>query len=203
MATRPDHYAKLIRMFDDAPVNRPLNAVLTIEYQDWFNPNYHSTNDTFNTLTIPLAVDILRLNVAAMSTAAGIHRQRVQGAAAPYGPGLGGANVGSLASGAVPTIGENLVLDVSGFDGSDSVQVIVSANPVSTSMWGGTLLVNLSGRLASLFSPLTNGSSILNVPLPPSSSLVGLVGYLQAGAADPTQPQGVALSNGLAITIGE
>ena len=30
MATSPDHYAKLIRMFSSAPINRPLNAVLSI-----------------------------------------------------------------------------------------------------------------------------------------------------------------------------
>lgn len=45
-------------------LNKGIPAVLTIEGEDSLNPNDHTANDTFEHIHYPLALDILRMNIA-------------------------------------------------------------------------------------------------------------------------------------------
>lgn len=45
-------------------LNKEVPAVLTIEGEDSLNPNEHTANDTLEHIHYPLALDILRMNVA-------------------------------------------------------------------------------------------------------------------------------------------
>ena len=70
---------------------------------------------------------------------------------------------------------------------------------VNAAMLGVAGLIGLPD-LATVGTVLTGGAA--GVPLSLPSGLAGQVFYLQAGALDATQSHGVALSNGLRITVG-
>ena len=184
-------------------INNGVNAVLTIEYQDWFNPNYHTTSDTFNTLTIPLALDIVRLNIAGIATGAGINGYASRGVAQAYGQGLGGANIGTISTRSIPNLGTELIVDASGFTGSSSLQLLIATSQASTPMFGGTLLIDVATRIGMRVAPVSNGDATFVIALPSNPSVVGSTAYMQAGGGNPTQPAGVAMSNGLAVTLGQ
>ena len=118
-----------------------------------------------------------------------------------YGAGLGGANLGSLSSGDTPSIGSTSTLQLTGFNGSGLGLLLLSLQASSLPLFGGTLLVDVS--TIALQAPLLvsggAGSSALAVPFAPG--LVGLEVFLQAGVLDASQVAGVALSNGLSLTI--
>ena len=183
-------------------INNGVNAVLTIEYQDGANPNYHRTSDTLSTLSLPLATEIVKLNIAGLATSAGINGYSTRAVVAPYGTGLAGSNVGSLDSASPATIGTTLVLDASGFDDSTFVNLVYANDRANVAGWGGTVLIDLGGVLGNRIAAVSGGAATIQFALPPNPDLVGRTAHMQCGADDPTQAQGIALSNGLTVTIG-
>jgi len=121
------------------------------------------------------------------------------GSAVQYGLGIGGANIGDLDSASIPTQGQTMVLDVTQFPNSGFAIVKVSLSQANLAVFGGRLLIGLPD-VATLATPLVGGAGSINVPI--GLGLGGQVFYMQAGALDASQSQGVALSNGLQVTVG-
>jgi len=184
-------------------IDNGLNAVLTIEEGYWANRHYHKTSDTVSTLSIPLAMEIMKMNVAAAATAAGIHDVGSAGTVTTYGDGLAGANIGRLSSTSVPNIGTVIELDVSGFANSTALNLMVSAAEGGFPEYGGTVLIDFDEVLLTQPFALSGGGATVQVALPASAKFVGRSGYFQCGGYDATQAEGVALSNGLKIFIGQ
>ncbi|MBT5119379.1 MAG: M28 family peptidase [Planctomycetes bacterium] len=184
-------------------IDNGLNAVLTIEEGYWANNHYHKTSDKVPTLSIPLAMEIMKMNIAAAATAAGIHDVGSAGTVTTYGVGLGGANIGQLSSTSIPNIGTAIELDVSGFANSTALTLMVSGAQDGFPEYGGTVLIDLDEVLLNQPFALSGGSATVQVALPASAKFVGRSGYFQCGGYDTTQTEGVALSNGLKIFIGQ
>jgi hypothetical protein len=120
-----------------------------------------------------------------------------------YGVGLGGANIGTLASSSTPNIGTTMTFDAAGFTNSSQMRLVISLNQVSTPQYGGTLLVDFSAKLIDQMFAISGGTGSTSVAIPASPSLVGFIAYAQCGGVDPTQSMNTAMSNGLKITIGQ
>lgn len=118
-----------------------------------------------------------------------------------YGIGLDGANIGSLSHVSGDPI-QNSVLDlgIAGFNNSSAGALFVSTSSSALHALGGTLLIDPSAIVGSLVFPISAGNGVASVFLPPGTA--GFVGFAQAGAMDPTQTAGFALTNGAEITIG-
>jgi len=67
-------------------INANIAAVLTIEGADSANSNIHTANDTIDHIHYGLALDIIRLNTAAVATYIDIHEVSVQNLHAPSSP---------------------------------------------------------------------------------------------------------------------
>ena len=145
----------------------------------------------------------LNLSKAADAIAAWTGGASTHGKVEPYGIGLGGANVGLLASPSIPDIGTPVVFNATKFFRSTSVLMLVSTASTNAPIAGGTLLVSLPEMFALLTIGVSGGSGSLSLPIPNDAALVGFVFYAQCGGSDGTQPQGVALSNGIKFTIGQ
>ncbi|MDF1799541.1 MAG: S8 family serine peptidase [Planctomycetota bacterium] len=120
-----------------------------------------------------------------------------------FGAGLGGANIGTLASTSIPNIGTTMTLNASGFNNTALVRLVLSTGQISQAKWGGTLLVNFGAAVFDQTFATTGGAATINIPIPNSPAYVGFVTYGQCGGSDATQPQGIAMSNGLTITVGQ
>lgn len=118
-----------------------------------------------------------------------------------YGPSTG-ANIGTLASPSTPNIGNLVTFNASGFNNTSILRLIVGTAQASTAQFGGTLLVNFATKVVDQTFGVVGGSGSFGAPLPNSPGLIGLTFYAQAGGLDATQSQGVAMSNGLAMTVG-
>lgn len=144
-----------------------------------------------------------RLNLSKAATAIAAWSQGGSpGVIEPYGVGLGGANIGTLASDSIPNIGTTLVLQAGGFVNSTSAILVIATVRDTVPYAGGTMLVNLSTILALVPFPVAGGAATLNLPIPANPALVGFFTAMQCGAADALLPQGIALSNGLKVTLG-
>ena len=119
-----------------------------------------------------------------------------------YGTTVGGANIGTLSSTSTPNIGSIVNFDASGFNGSTGLRLVISTGQASINQFGGTLLVNFAAKVVDQTFGVSGGSGSFGAPLPVSPALIGLTFYAQAGGLDASQSQGVAMSNGLAMTIG-
>ena len=116
----------------------------------------------------------------------------------PYGVGLGGVNLGTLASSSSPSVGTSMVFNMSGFLGNGIGFVFISANQASAPLFGGTLLVDLGALVAQLNFTVVGGSGSVSFPI---AGTPGAVAYAQGAMRQPgTQPQGWGLTNGLQIT---
>ncbi|MHC5211085.1 MAG: M28 family metallopeptidase [Planctomycetota bacterium] len=187
-------------------INNGVNAVLTIEYEDWFNPNYHSTSDTVATLTLPFAIEIIKLNVAATASMAGISG----GYMLEYGAGLAGSGgyVPVLSGGGSANLGQGFsVLLEDGLGGAPGY-LVLGTDGASLPKFGGTILVGPLDSLTLLPAVLAGAatpgagwvqfhSSVPNDPL-----LTGVGAYLQYVVADPGAVFGRSLSNGLEFVFG-
>lgn len=129
-----------------------------------------------------------------------------------YGTGLAGTGgfVPHLSSsGGVPTNGNaNFAYELSGGRGGAFAALIVSLEPRSLPVLGGTLLVGASSatsvRLTTTLggTPGIGGAGSARVMLPLSlNTLGGLDLYAQFAVRDPLAPQGWALSDGLAFRV--
>ena len=125
------------------------------------------------------------------------------GTVAAYGAGLGGANVGTLASPSIPNIGTTMQLIATGFANNSTLRMVIATGQSSTSLFGGTVLVDFNAiAVDKIFGPTIFGAASTSVPIPALPGIVGLTVYSQCGGFDASQSQNIALSNGLAHTIG-
>ncbi|MEW6074270.1 MAG: hypothetical protein AB1726_16960 [Planctomycetota bacterium] len=125
------------------------------------------------------------------------------GAYVPYGEGLGGANVATLASVSNPTIGSVNRLDVAGYSPAATVAFFVfssGAIPGGLPVLGGYLLVTLPYEYFRA-EPLAGGAAYITEEIPFDPSLAGATVHWQSAALDPAQPQRVGFSNGLSMTV--
>lgn len=123
------------------------------------------------------------------------------GGVAEYGLGLGGANVAGLYSFSMPSIGETLVFQAENFNGSGTGLLFITGGELALPLLGGTLLVDLSSLILNQPFAVANGRGKTCAPIPPNPALVGFTAFGQAAMVDPSQPAGVALSNGVRIPI--
>jgi hypothetical protein len=119
-----------------------------------------------------------------------------------YGTDAGGANIATLTSPSVPSIGTSARLDLDGFSGSGSAILLLTPTHAAWPLFGGTLLVDPSGFVMFLAPTISGGSGATPLAIPDSASLVGTMFFLQAGMPDATQPAGWALTHGLQMVIG-
>ena len=125
------------------------------------------------------------------------------GTVAAYGVGLGGANIGTLSSSSVPNIGTTIQLNATGFANNSTLRMVIATGQSSTSLFGGTVLVDFNAiAVDKLFGPTIFGAAVTSIPIPALPGIVGLTVYSQCGGVDASQSQSIALSNGLAHTIG-
>ena len=119
-----------------------------------------------------------------------------------YGPSTG-ANIATLASPAAAVAGDNLTINATGFNGNGEGMLVISLAQDNSAAFGGTLLVDFG---SSIFAPqpfttfpVTNGSGSFVQAVPPSAA--GFTVFAQAAMFDGSQPAGIALTNGLQITV--
>jgi len=125
------------------------------------------------------------------------------GTVAAYGVGLGGANIGTLSSSSVPNIGTTIQLNATGFANNSTLRMVIATGQSSTSLFGGTVLVDFNAiAVDKLFGPTIFGAAVTSIPIPALPGIVGLTVYSQCGGFDASQSESIALSNGLAHTIG-
>ncbi|HKX46811.1 MAG TPA: zinc-dependent metalloprotease family protein, partial [Planctomycetota bacterium] len=118
-----------------------------------------------------------------------------------YGVGLGGANVGTLASASTPSIGSTFAFSFDGFGGFAAGALVVAAQTASLPFAGGTLLVALPSQLAALPVQSFFGAGGAVVAIPDDPGLVGLSVHAQVGLLAPALPGGLAFSNGLSLLL--
>lgn len=114
-----------------------------------------------------------------------------------YGPTTG-ANVATLSSSDTPSAGQDFDFELSGFQGNGSAVLLISIAESALPLFGGTVVVDITKTL-SLNVPITNGSGTLTQPLP--AGVAGAQIYTQAAMVDLGQPAGLALSQGLKLTV--
>jgi hypothetical protein len=131
------------------------------------------------------------------------------GSIVKYGTGLAGSGgfVPDLRGLLSPTIGGVVGLEHRFALGGTSGYLLFGVASASLPLWGGTVLVDLGqpfGLLPIAFggSGAGNGELVHYDELPNDPAIVSLVYYLQDLIADPAAPKKIALSNGLAFTIG-
>jgi hypothetical protein len=120
-----------------------------------------------------------------------------------YGTGLGGANVGTLASASAPTIGSVAVLAASfpgGLAGPVYYGASAAAIPGGVPLFGGHLLIGVPTLLVAP-GALAGGQGSFVFPIPFEPSLAGAQVHWQAIALDAAQPFGLAFTNGLSLTV--
>ncbi|MBU0755159.1 MAG: M28 family peptidase [Planctomycetes bacterium] len=183
-----------------------INAVLTIEYEDWYNPYYHSTGDVVSTLTLPFAGEIVKLNIAATAIQAGIKG----GYMLRYGEGLAGSSgfIPHIAGSGSTNLGDDFTLTLNECLGGASSMLVLGMAEASLPFRGGTFLVD---PVDAVFFPLPLGGSagvpgagslILNFTTPNDPALTGVSTYTQLGVFDAGAIMGLSLSNGLKATFG-
>ena len=124
----------------------------------------------------------------------------VDGSFTRYGDGVGGANIGDLDSDDVPNPGTLVNFDVTGIPNGTNGFLWYSLSQTSVPFKGGTILSDFSTALR--ITPITLSGGATQVPLNIPVTTAGLVVHIQAGVFDATQTQGIALTNGLTMTVG-
>ncbi|MFT7478594.1 MAG: photosystem II stability/assembly factor-like uncharacterized protein, partial [Gammaproteobacteria bacterium] len=126
------------------------------------------------------------------------------GSITPYGTGLGGANVLSLDSISIANLGNTVQFDVTGGSAGRLAWLLQRDRQASVPFAGGTLLVQRHGLYARTRTRLDgNGEASFPFQLPENAALLGRQWFFQAIARDPSMVQGLALSNGLQMVIGQ
>lgn len=119
-----------------------------------------------------------------------------------YG-GVAGANVARLTSTVVGTLTQPAQVRASELPNNSPALLVLSAHPAALPFAGGMLFVDPAHQLpvpGAAFVIQCKGKGFELNPAP-SAALVGFSVYLQALQAAPTLPQGVALTNGLELTL--
>ena len=122
---------------------------------------------------------------------------------APFGLGLGGANTATLSSSVEPVAGSAFSFELSNFNGSGNAFLVISMQSANLPAFGGTLLADIgqsifgAGNFAMV--PVVGGMGQYGVSIPPAAAGVSVYGL--AAMFDAGQPAGIALSNGLQVTV--
>lgn len=121
---------------------------------------------------------------------------------AAYGQGLGGANIGSLASASSANIGSRNVIDIAGLPQSSSAVMFFSPSqfPAGVPILGGHFLLGVPFFSAPPV-PLAGGAGAFVLQIPFEPTLVGATIGFQALAPDVTQIDGVALTHAVSTTL--
>jgi hypothetical protein len=122
------------------------------------------------------------------------------GTVVSYGEGSGGANIGTLSTASIPNEGNAMTFSVSGIPSGTTGIFWISSTQTSLPFLGGTLLSDFNTASVRIGFAMSGGMA--SVPYTVPLGTAGVVVYAQAGARDATQSQGVALTNGLEITVG-
>ena len=118
-----------------------------------------------------------------------------------YGLAASPANTLDLNATGTAAVGSSLAVTTTNVPTAIVVHVVSSAQ-ANAPLLGGVALIDLTGQILPLqITAAAGGQSTWNAAIPANPALAGLVTYLQSGAADPGQPGGWALSNGLEVTV--
>jgi hypothetical protein len=121
-----------------------------------------------------------------------------------YGVGTAGASgiAPRLTALFSPCPGADVALEFRGIAAGAPTALFIGTSPASIPFYGGTLLVNPTGPFVVVPFTHPGGNLVLPFTLAADPLWIGAQLYMQCAAAEPTAPQGVALSNGLHETIG-
>jgi hypothetical protein len=111
-----------------------------------------------------------------------------------------GGRVPDLGFAECPVIGATVNLAIAGGRPQACGCLGFGAAPASVPAFGGALVVELGVVLCHQLD--SAGGFTLPIALPDDPSLIGATAYAQAAYIDPAAPFGIALSRGLAITVG-
>lgn len=131
-----------------------------------------------------------------------------------FGAGcVGVAGEPTLTPVGTPQLGSVFLADMTNFDPSSAIAFLavgfsstsspLGALPASLTQFGlasGCDLLVSGEALLLMFT--TNGTGVFAFPVPASPAFTGQALYLQGASLDGTMPGGVALSNGLALSLG-
>ncbi len=120
---------------------------------------------------------------------------------AKYGTDAGGANVASLSSTSAAGPGGTVTLDLADFNVDGIALTIVATNNASLPLFGGTVLIDPGTIFTTLATAISSGTGTQPIGVPATPALVGAKVHGQAGQFDGGLPGGVALSNGVVISI--
>ena len=123
---------------------------------------------------------------------------------APYGLGVGGANVLDLDSVSDPNLGTTVQLDIAGASPGRRGWLLQRSSQVSQPFKGGTLLVPRLGPWSYPgFRYDAGGEASVEITIPNVSRMLGRTLYFQAFSREPGLPERTGLSNGLRMVIGQ
>ena len=120
-----------------------------------------------------------------------------------YGIGASPANILTLDGGGSTSIAGSFLPTITGIPAAATFSATgVSLAQANQPLLGGTLLIDIAQLLqTTVGAPAGTGTVTDVIAIPPMPSLFGFTVYLQSLCDDPAQPQGLAFSNGLSVTI--
>jgi hypothetical protein len=123
--------------------------------------------------------------------------------AASYGVGLAGTlGIPTLTAPAAPFLGRLFALFFSNSRGAVTQGALLfGAQQASLPLFGGTLLVQPAGLVIAVGLPL--GQAILPFSIPTDPTLLCVPFYVQGLVVDPGAAQGIAMTRGLELVVGE
>jgi photosystem II stability/assembly factor-like uncharacterized protein len=121
----------------------------------------------------------------------------------PYGELLDPPNVLELRNAGQPIIGQLTTFTVAGCEPWANGVLALSTAASEDPYFGGTLLVGFPALQMFPFQADESGVAEVTFTVPDNPDYVGNEFFFQAGALDPNQVQGRALSNGLRAVVGE
>jgi hypothetical protein len=119
-----------------------------------------------------------------------------------YGVGVSPVNVLDLSGDGSTSIGGVFLAVTSGVTGSATATGI-SLGEAALPLFGGVALISPVTLITVVVTVPVGGTATQPVPIPPQVSLIGVDTYFQSAADDGTMPAGIALSNGMKVTICE
>jgi hypothetical protein len=118
--------------------------------------------------------------------------------ALPYGVGLGGSNVATLAASSSPEVGTTFLLELGQFPADGPAFTLIAGAPASLALFGGTVLVDPGAVFLVLATTVTGGGGTQALAIPAAPGLAGAHVHAQSGQP---APGGFALSNGLELVV--
>ncbi|QDU69223.1 FG-GAP repeat domain-containing protein [Engelhardtia mirabilis] len=117
-----------------------------------------------------------------------------------YGVGAGGANVLGLAGVGTPAVGGSASLDTTGMV-SGTAFLSLAIFDASLPILGGTVLVDPGTQVTTFFVGAVGSTASFSTPLPNDPVLGGVALHFQSFEVDAAQSAGIAMSNGVKMTI--